>query len=136
MVVGSLHASARRLSRGLLAALLTAGLSGCGEPRRGPFDAAAHPASIAVEVRNNNFLDVVVYALPDGRRIRLGTVTGKCDAALQLPSAYAAPRGFRLEADPVGSLDTYVTDVIYADVGTVVVLEVGSALGMSSWHLR
>jgi hypothetical protein len=116
--------------------LLAAWLSGCGEPRRGPFDTPAHPPSLVVEVHNNNYLDVVVYALRTGGRMRLGTVTGKCDATLEIRSAVAAADGIRLEADPVGSLETYVTDLIYVPPGTVVVLDVGSVLGMSSWHLR
>jgi hypothetical protein len=120
----------------LLAGLLITLVLGCGETRRNPFATAAPRPSIVVEVHNNNYLDVVVFVLRDGGRVRLGTVTGKCDATLKVSSSYAAPRGFSLEADPVGSPDTYVTDVIYADLGTVVVLDVGSVLSMSSWHLR
>jgi hypothetical protein len=116
--------------------MLTGWLTGCAERSRNPFTAATHPQSIVVEVRNNNYLDVVVYVQREGRRTRLGTVTGKCDATLKIPGALAAPAGFHLEADPVGSSDTYVTEVIYADLGTVVVLDVGSVLAMSSWHLR
>jgi hypothetical protein len=64
-------------------------------------------------------------------------VTGKCEAVLEVPPAVAArPSGFRLEVDPVGTPETYVTERIYANPGTVVVLDVGSELGMSSWHLR
>jgi hypothetical protein len=116
--------------------LLTGWLTGCGESRPNPFGAATPRPAIVVEVHNNNYLDVVVYALRDGGRLRLGTVTGHCDATLKASSAHMAPQGFRLEADPVGSLDTYVTDVIYVDAGTVVVLDVGSVLSMSTWYLR
>jgi len=136
MGIDDLRAGARRLSRGLLVASI-AWLSGCaGEARPNPFTGTAHPPAIAVQVRNNNYLDVVVYALRDGGRMRLGTVTGKCDATLKVDSDVATSQGLRLQADPIGSLESYVTDVIYAEPGTVIVLDVASVLTMSSWHLR
>jgi hypothetical protein len=67
----------------------------------------------------------------------VGTVTGKSDAVLEIPtSVVARSNGFRLEVDPVGSAETYVSEVIFVNPGSVVVLDVGSALSMSSWHLR
>jgi len=118
------------------AILLGAWLSGCVEPRRGSWEAASGPQPLVLEVRNNNFLDVVVYALPDGGRMRIGMVTGRGGAVLEIPESVAARTGFRLAVDPVGSTETYVTELMYASPGSVVVLEVGSVVSMSSWHLR
>jgi len=88
-------------------------------------------------VHNNNFLDVVVYVVPDGRRARLGLVTGKCNATLEIPAGLVARQsGFRLFVDPVGSSETYTTERIYVSPGSVVVLDVGSVLAISSWHLE
>jgi hypothetical protein len=112
-------------------------VSGCGgEPRPNPFTATARPPVVAVQVRNNNYLDVVVYALRDGGRMRLGTVTGNCNAILKVSTDIATMQGFRLQADPVGSRESYVTEVIYAQPGAAIVLDVASVLSMSSWHLR
>ena len=112
-------------------------LSGCAEPRRGPWGGASPPEPIILEVNNNHWLDVVVHARTDGRRCRLGMVTGKREAVLEIPAtAVVGPNGFRLEVDPVGSRETYVSEGIYANPGSVVVLDVGSVLSMSSWHLR
>jgi hypothetical protein len=129
---------ARRLREmAVVALLLSLGPAGCAESRRGPWEGASSLEPLVLEVRNNNYLEVVVYALPDGARARLGTVTGKRDAVLHIPPSVAfAPNGFRLQADPVGSAETFVSEFIYAHAGTVVVLEVGSVLSMSSWHLR
>jgi hypothetical protein len=112
-------------------------LSGCAESRRGPWEGASPRQPLTLEVRNNHWLDVVVHAVTDGRGCRLGMVTGKRDAVLEIPAAaVVGPNGFRLEVDPVGSRETYISEVIYANPGSVVVLDVGSVLSMSSWHLR
>jgi hypothetical protein len=64
-------------------------------------------------------------------------VTGKREAVLDVPAAaVVGQNGFRLEVDPVGSRETYISEVIYANPGSVVVLDVGIVLSMSSWHLR
>jgi hypothetical protein len=144
---GHMDATGRRRDRSLgapalrtlatLIMLLAATLTSCVESRRGPWEGASPSEPVRLEIRNNHFLDVVVYALPDGGRSRVGTVTGKSDAVLEIPtSVVARSNGFRLEVDPVGSAETYVSEVIFVNPGTVVVLDVGSALSMSSWHLR
>lgn len=109
---------------------------GCAEPHRGPWEAPS-PAALTLEVRNNNYLDVAIYAHTDGQHLRLGSVTGQSHATLEIPtSVVVRADGFRLEVDPVGARDSYVTERIVASPGAIVVLDVGSVLGMSSWHLR
>jgi hypothetical protein len=117
--------------------LLAAAVSACAERGRGPWEEASPYGPLTLEVRNNNYLDVVVYAVPDGMRRRLGTVTGTGHAVFEIPSeAVLHSTGFRLEADPVGSREAYVSEPIFASPGSVVVLEIGSVLSTSSWHLR
>lgn len=117
--------------------LVAVALAGCADANGGPWEGASPSGALELDVRNNNFLDVAVYALPDGGRMRLGSVTGKSHAVLEIPASVAVRAdGFRLEVDPVGSADTYVTERIIASPVSIVVLDVGSVLTMSTWHLR
>jgi hypothetical protein len=124
------------LARAALAFVAAVMQAGCAETRGGPWETSP-AAEVELQVHNDNFLDVAIYALQNGGRVRLGSVTGKSRAALKIPaSAVVRADGFRLEVDPVGSPETYVTERILASPGSVVVLDVGSVLRMSSWHLR
>src|SRR2546425_13112941 len=42
-------------------------------------------AEIALRVTNHNFLDVTVYAIHNGQRTRVGTVTGSSSQVFYLP---------------------------------------------------
>lgn len=116
--------------------ILSAGWTGCA--RRSPFaDDARGEEPVRLEVENHNYLDVVVFAMPDGIWRRLGTVTGTSTTTLEVPGAIASrASGFRLLVDPVGSQAAYLTEPIYASPGDIVVLQVGSVIRMSSWYLR
>lgn len=129
-----------RIVRGAAAAalllVLSAAWTGCA--RRSPFDGAGPgDEPIQLEVENHNFLDVVVFAMPDGIWRRLGTVTGTSTTTLEVPGTIASRAGgFRLLVDPVGSQAAYLTEPIYASPRDIVVLQVGSVIRMSSWYLR
>jgi hypothetical protein len=109
----------------------------CRPTAESPFRPRPIEEPVTVEVDNGGYLDVVVYALPDGAWHRLGSVTGLASAAFVVPSVMAtAGTGFRLLVDPIGSDDAYFTEVIRANPGDRVELHVQSLLSLSSWSVR
>ncbi len=94
-------------------------------------------APLRVEVQNHHFSDVVIYAIPNGQRRRLGTVGGLGSETLRLPPEFeASARGFRLAVHPIGSRASYTTENITAGRGDTVILTVAGTLRMSHWHIR
>lgn len=79
-----------------LAATSCAGnLGGQADPfTRGP---RAGTGRIQVQVQNLNFNDANVYALRQGQRIRLGTVTGKSDKNFTMDWTFALPLQFEVQ---------------------------------------
>jgi hypothetical protein len=98
----------------------------------------ATPAeSVHLEVVNQHFHDMVLYLLPDGHRRRLGMVTGLTTGSFDLAShPEVLSRSFRLAAQPIGSRQAYVSELISTFPGDVVVLTVAAQLRMSHWHIR
>lgn len=72
----------------------------------------ASPPPILLTVTNQNWLDVDVFALRGSTRYRLGAVGGNSSATLRIPSSLAARGEVQLMADPIGSNDVYVSDLI------------------------
>ena len=108
-----------------LAVLLT--LSGCATsktPKEGnPFSQdLAERNEIQIQVKNFNFGDATVWALiRDGRRTRLGYVTGKTDAVFTLPWRFSEP--LRLEFDLLADVRC-VTEQIMVDPGDILELQI------------
>ena len=88
------------LAGALLAAAACA--SGGGPQRAGsPFsDDPRERNEVRIHIQNNNFSDATVWTLVrDGRRNRLGTVTGKSEADFTVPWRFSEP--MRIEFDLV-----------------------------------
>lgn len=96
----------------------------------------ASPASdVYVMVTNQNWLDVAVYALRGGTRVRLGQVTGSGSARLRVPSSAIVAGQVQLMADPIGSNERYVTEVMSVAPDQRVQLTVASAMRLSSYSV-
>ena len=91
------------------------------------------PERTAVTVRNDNWLDVTVFAVRGGARTRLGFVTGMGRGTFPVPSDFVPDGVLQLMVDPVGSSATYVTDRIVVSSGQRVELTVATVLRMSSF---
>ena len=75
-------------------------------------------AEIALRVTNHNFLDVTVYALHNGQRTRVGTVTGSSSQVFYLPARLLGlGREIQLFGDPIGSTDFAVTETLIIQPG-------------------
>jgi hypothetical protein len=119
--------SALRLGRALLlSAVLGAGvlpLEGCA--RKGGRRVATEVAPTSVRVRNQGFLDVNVYAVRGGQRVRLGTVTGNSAQVLRIPDyLLSGTTPLRFIADPIGSQRQPTSEEIMVSPGDEVTIYV------------
>jgi hypothetical protein len=81
--------------------------------------------SAAVQVRNQGFSDMVVYAINGGQRIRLGLATGNSTHTFTIPRhLIRGAGGIRFLADPVGGNRTPVSEEMTVNPGDVVTLTI------------
>jgi hypothetical protein len=89
-----------------------------------------------VEVTNNNWMDVTVYAVRSGKPARLGTVTSTSTERFALPRRLVVGGTIQLIAAPVGSRGSHQTDHIMVDRGDRIVWNVENALALSSYTVH
>ena len=89
-------------------------------------ETAAEPTeSAAVQVQNQGFSDMVVYAINGGQRIRLGLATGNSTQTFTIPRhLIRGAQGIRFLADPVGGNRTPVSEEMTVNPGDVVTLTI------------
>ncbi len=67
------------------ALLLLLGLAACGSKQSSPFDGPGPGEGIVtLAVENTDFSDATIYTVAEGRRTRLGTVSGKGTAQFRI----------------------------------------------------
>lgn len=121
-------ATSRLLSGFLVAGALLA-LSACAsggsQPERAanPFSSALSERNeVQIKVMNFNFSDATVWVLVrDGKRTRLGIVTGKTDAVFTIPWRFSEP--MRMEFDLLADVRC-VTEQITVDPGDILELQI------------
>jgi hypothetical protein len=97
----------------LLAALLVV-VAACGPRRTGP----VADESAQLRVQNNSFLDMRIYVVGSGPRIRLGMVNGSSSATLRIPAhVIGMGRDVHFLADPIGSPTVAQSFSIYVRPG-------------------
>ncbi len=85
----------------LCAALIVT--AACGSHRRRAATDSG-PPDVTLQVTNHNFLDVTVFVLHDGQRLRIGLVTGSTTQSFVLPGHMVAlSHELALLGDAVGS---------------------------------
>jgi hypothetical protein len=101
-------------------------------PAPGPAVAATSP--VMLRVSNYNWMDVVVYAVQGGTRVRLGQVTSMSNASFRLPARMVdnGVQGVRLMVDPIGSTEGWQTEGISVHPGQQVQFNVQNSLSFSS----
>lgn len=131
------HRSGLLLFMGVLLSLLLSACTSAEPARRFGFGARAPQEFIRIEVVNDNFADMTIFAMGGGANIRLGDVTGKSTATFSLDPAQLSPSSaLRLLADPLGSRNAFLSDEVVPGRGAVVVLNVAPSLQMSYVTLR
>ena len=79
----------------------------------------------AVQVQNQGFSDMVVYAINGGQRIRLGLAGGNSTSTFTIPRhLIRGAGGIRFLADPVGGSRTPVSEEMTVNPGDVVTLTI------------
>ena len=104
----------------LALALLSAGCSQALKPR----PSEPQPQT-TLKVDNQNFLDMVVYVLRAGQRIRLGTVTGLSSQVFTIPPdiVRSSPQ-LQFELHPIGGRGNPRSETISVQPGDEVVLTI------------
>jgi hypothetical protein len=118
--------------RAIIALLALATTAGCMRRVR-----PAEPASVVTiaRIKNNNWLDIKVYADPGGSRERIGIVRGLDTQVFELPRRLIEGRGLRLYVDAIGSPKSYQTDVIQVWPGQLIELVVQERLAQSYYSV-
>jgi hypothetical protein len=89
--------------------------------------------SAIIEVQNNNWADIVVYAVRNGMRMRLGMVTSMGRERFPLPaSVFASSGDVQLLADPIGGATPYLFPPVTVHQGQRVELRLENHLPLSS----
>ena len=78
-----------------------------------------------VQVQNQGFTDMVVYAVSGGQRIRLGLATGHSTKSFTIPGYLVRGAGpIRFLADPIGGNRSPVSEEMTVQPGDVVTLTI------------
>jgi hypothetical protein len=93
-------------------------------------------AAAKMTVRNDNWLDVVIYAVHGTSRIRVGTVAGSSTQTFRLTSETVnGTTPLQILADPIGSSSTYITEPVTLSRGQRLELQVGSTISISTFAI-
>jgi hypothetical protein len=78
-----------------------------------------------LQVENQGFADMVIYAVNGGQRIRLGLATGNSTKSFPIPR-YLVRTGtpLRFLADPIGGNRTPISEEMTVDPGDLVTLTI------------
>ncbi|HEU5260334.1 MAG TPA: hypothetical protein VFU41_02800 [Gemmatimonadales bacterium] len=96
----------------------------CGRAAQ-PGDEPAPRAETAVQVVNQSYLDMNVYVVRGGQRLRLGTVTGLSTQVFILrPDMIGPASRVQFEVHPIGARGNPRTETITVDPGDVIELTI------------
>jgi hypothetical protein len=88
--------------RAFLGLAISLAAAACSRPRAGGPAPAQPPTRVAVV--NNNFLEMTVYVVRGGQRVRLGVARSNTTTVLDIPSHMIfGPTSISFLADPIGS---------------------------------
>jgi hypothetical protein len=92
---------------------------------------------VLIQVHNNNWADVVVYAVSGSQTMRIGDVTtGKIGRFHAPPDVDPTVRDFRIRIDPIGPRGTFLTQLISVAPGQTIFVTVENDLNMTSFTVR
>ena len=94
--------------------ILIAGLLACSGVKQGA-NTGIEPEPTVVQVDNQGFLDMTVYAVRSAQRYRLGTATGNTKTSFNIPTVLMSGiTPIRFVADPIGGIDQRVIGTFFA----------------------
>lgn len=115
--------------------LLLAAIAGCTGKSEGARDALRDQTLATIQVRNNNWQDINVFAVRNGSRHRLGMVTTNTTKEFRLPAVLAATGELRLLVDIIGSSSTWLTQEIHVSSGDRLQFRVQNHLALSHFMI-
>ncbi len=116
----------------LFLALLTLA-SACARHPQTDDDEPLQPGDpVAVHVRNENFLDMNVFAFLGGVSRRLGTVTGNGSSDFSIDWAQVAGQSITLRAIPIGGNGTATTGSLSVSPGQMIEFTIAPVLRQSN----
>jgi hypothetical protein len=87
-------------------------------------------------VQNQNWNDVAVYLVSGARRMRVGTVNSMSSGQFTIPDAYIlGVSDITVQADPIGSTISYVSDPIQVFPGARINLQVANTIRLSNFSV-
>ena len=95
----------------------------------------APTSAVGLRVRNNNFLDMDIYAVSAGLATRLGTVTGNSSRNFVLDPSLATP-DLRIVATPIGGNGRASTGQVLVSPGQTIDFTIGAVLQNSTVFIR
>jgi hypothetical protein len=98
--------------------------------------APAKATAVRVNVQNDNFYDVVVYALVSGVKTRIGSVVGHSKSLLRVPVSLLSLGSLQIFADPIGGERGAVLEPIAVSPGQQVSVTLMPSLNMSYVSVR
>jgi hypothetical protein len=119
----------------LLAALLLAGACGRNS-QMSDWQPAPSDQTVTIAVTNSNPSDVNVYAVQGGQRFRLGTVTTSQTQTFTAPVTVAVDGSLRLQVEPIGGPNGWITPSILVSPGQQVKLDVMPILRTSAYSVQ
>ncbi len=88
---------------------------------------------LVLQVSNNNWSDVVIYIVHDGRRTRFTQVTAAHSAEFAIPARFVSSNGtVQLVVHRIGANDEYVSPTVSVRLGHTVALTLESNLVRST----
>lgn len=112
-------------------AVVCAGGVGCAGSSSYPGVEAAPEAWTTVEVTNNNWSDVKVYALRGASKFRLGSVNSFSTQRLRVPAVAVATNELRLRVEIIGSRAAYTTEPFLIGSGATISWVINAHLPLS-----
>ena len=84
---------------------------------------AGDTETTTIDIQNNDFYDMTVYAVPSGQRVRLGIAPGNKTTVLTIPRYLINGTTYlRFVADPIGGRRLPVTEEIDVSAGDHLVM--------------
>ena len=109
--------------RSVSLALLLFGAAACASVAHSGTADQNQPTVVVVD--NQSYLDMNVYAVRSGQRIRLGTANGVGKTSLTIPSTLVSGvTPIRFVADPIGGTRASVSQEITVSPGDTVVMQI------------
>jgi len=106
-------------ARLILLASMLIGVGACNAFKRGDTTTTTGPTTL--EVDNQGFVDMTIYAIRSSQRIRLGTAVGNRKTDLTIPPALLSGlTTLRFVADPIGGARASVSEEITVAPGDTV----------------